>query len=374
MIDLNKYKQTKKEFDFGLEKKYTFVINGDKYFFKLNTKHNKLNDEVDGEIDDEIGEILDFDDYWEDEKNSVSYNQALIEVIVSNLFEKVGLKNFVKYKLAEYDGEIGCLCKSYFEKETSTEIQMSDILVLNYLNQRDGFLHSIDTNYSDEICDESYEFYSVSKKCCVPFIDIHGQYTFSVDDILEEIIKFAKNYNFDFDEKQIKKGLEQIVVCDFFTCNNDRNLTNIGFLLNDKEKPFLKLTPIFDNGYSFGKSYVGKLRPYHDLPMFYMSLGFSDIGKYKLLENSLLEKGGIVAVDIYELAHKDADIAKLVNGFLKTDIEEIIDEIEKENGITINSNHRDFPNRFFSNRVNIYKKVSHKLDKIFLKDKEICKI
>ena len=25
MIDLNKYKQTKKEFDFGLEKKYTFV-------------------------------------------------------------------------------------------------------------------------------------------------------------------------------------------------------------------------------------------------------------------------------------------------------------------------------------------------------------
>ena len=274
----------------GISKKMFFEMNGKTYLFKENYK---------------------------------DIRRDIIESLYSFILQKVGAENFVKYEMAQYKGVDGCICESFKDDSTKYEISLVDILMFNYMYNKDKKRCDLSTQFDDDTFDEFYRYDTLNSPS-------YGEYDISLDYVLEGIQEFCKIYKIKCDFNSLQSRLKDIVVYDFFLCNGDRHWANLEFLINEDEDRQLnmELTKIFDNGEAFGFSSALQnrkvARSYVDV-----RLGISENGRTnKFRGNKYFDRGKIVATDIYELSQKDNRIKNYVDKFLDFDIEKTLEEFE----------------------------------------------
>lgn len=286
MRSLDEYKDCAVEVKGGVSKKFCFNIEGKDYFYKENFV----------------------------DKDGIIYPNHIIEVLCSRILEKVGCKDFVRYDFAEFNGKFGCVSESFKTKKDIYEIYICDIMLHNFvckkLDKKINFDENIRNEFFDELCESLDD-------------DDDSMYGMSIDTILKDLKEFCVNCDLSFDSNQVAGCLEQAIVADYFFFNDDRNWSNILFLIDENRN--LTLAPIFDNGMSFG------LQRYLNTASDYMHLGFSEIGtKTTLNENNILKNYGLVVADIMQLTQNDSELNQYANNFLRLDIKKEIEDLEKE--------------------------------------------
>ena len=339
-LDLTKYISTKKDFQEGCFPKFLLEIDGETYIFKM----NKTEQEKEGEF---------------------TYYQDIVEVFCSKFFGEVGIKNFVEYRLARCGYDEGCVCKSFIEDNVQS-LNLRSLLALNFYNEKDKKVYPITEQFD---VDAFYKEWDNQNTLDNAKESVWGaQYSHSVDSLIAEVKKFGKTYNLNFDESEIKKELNQMVVLDFFMYNGDRNPGNITFLVGRDNA--LKMAPLYDHGFNFGLDFIKKNVDPKELG-FGFHVGLSDVGRYHgFWESNWLKMGGLVALDIYELCKKDDHIKTLVKKIKSCNFEKIFNEMELENGITIDKDTKDTIQKFFDSRVQKYDRTIMKLNKKINKDIE----
>lgn len=145
-------------------------------------------------------------------KLNSKFREASKEVSASILGEAFGL-NVVEYTKKEYlfnsVKHIGCECKSYLN---INEISITLIEIINFYNI------DIPKNMN------SVDYFNITVECI-------SKYT-------------------NLDTKDVQKYLMQMLVFDFLICNDDRHLTNIEFIYNERLNLW-RFTPLYDHGQSF---------------------------------------------------------------------------------------------------------------------------
>lgn len=356
VINLDKYgKYATQVINGACGAKYIFDIDGQKYFFKGNFTQSAA--------------VEDFEEAVE-----VEIRQDIIESFASSMLRSVGVHDAVNYRLAEFNGERGCVSKDFKTPETLREFPLYDIMILNFYNDLQNYPYPITTRFSKE---EERVFLHRTQKAEKMF------YLFNVEDILEQLDKFTQTYNLSYDRDEIKKFLNKMCVVDYFLCNDDRNWQNITFLMqnNGTTTPQLVNAPIYDNGYALGTWYIDNImsdeRKSGDVIAL---LGFNDVDPRDLngwhpqlihdniRANKTLQNNGVLAIDIADLARKDKDIKDLVDKFVKFDIDKKLDEFEFFNDIEVPEKYRDMMSKIYKLRVEHYSKRDRKLHKLLDKN------
>ena len=328
-IDFSKYDY--ETINKGAYPKFIFNINGEKYFFKMN----------------------DFD-----EEEKIYYHQDIIEVFSSHFFKAVGYGNYVEYFFAHYGPRIACASKSFLKEKDMREITLERILELEYANKTDNLVYDFDANlYSKRTYDD---FYNAQAESTYKNYD-GNQYFHSEDYVIESLITFCKNYKLKYNESQLRKHYREMTILDFFMCNDDRNWSNICFVIGHDKT--LRPAPLFDNGYSFGMNFFETKYNANNAPYIFHN-GFSDIGMHNALDNfPFLKNGGVVAVDIYELCQKDKTLSSRVERILNVDIKKLIKIFEQEHEIKLNKNIKSKITEFFESKISLYKKTQSRLNR-----------
>ena len=257
-------------------------------------------------------------------ENYKDIRRDILESLYSYILQQVGAKNFVKYELAQYKDTNGCICESFVDDSVKHQIRFVDILMFNYIFEKDKKRCSLDTKFDDNTFEKFYKYDTVTNPS-------FGEYDFSLDTIIESVKRFCKTYRIKCDYNELISRIKDIIVFDFFLCNGDRHWSNLEFLIKEDEDNQLniELTKIFDNGEAFGFSSALKnrklARSYVDV-----RVGVSEIGRTnKFKGNHYFERGKIVAIDINELAKSDIKIRDYVEKLSSFDIHNTLKDFEK---------------------------------------------
>lgn len=214
IFDITKYKKNAVEIKFGTSEKFLFFMKGFPYFFKA---------------------------------NYAGLRQDLIEVFSSYFLKKTNCQNFIEYNFAKMGNTEGCICQSFKDKDVQFEINFLDILLINFLKEKQRILQPIGLKIDDDalfnqLCEELDK-------------EDDGIYGMSIEYVVSHLKTYCKNYNIKVDFNKLENRLNEMVVYDYFMGNGDRNWQNISFLIkNSNNNLFCELTPIFDNGEAFGFS------------------------------------------------------------------------------------------------------------------------
>ncbi len=297
MIKIDEKTKTE-NFKKGISPKFSYHLNGETYIFKGNYKDMR---------------------------------QDISEVLFSRILKKTGCKNFVEYHMAEYQGQNGCVSKSFFTPDVLDEIFLMNMEQMTYYfeknHERTHFTGSVDAKFFDEFFEAHLQ---------KPENMELGQYIMSIPSVCGEVEKFCKIYGYTCDMDKLKKRLSEAVVYDYFLCNSDRHWNNLTFLTKEKDGVrSIELSPLFDNGEAFGFS-SGLSEMEIKRQGVVMQLGYSQNGQISDFKNNrYFEKGGIVASDIYELTKQDEKMKELVEKLVNLNISAVIDEMEKDEQCSI---------------------------------------
>ena len=321
MLVLDIFADSFKLFDNGFCQKYVFKVGKIDYFFKKNyigLQHKEV-------------------------------PAHIVETLCSRILKEVGCSNFLKYDIAMYGRDLGCVSKSYRNLETEKEINLVDIMVRNSFDKdkdKLGFYH-IDKELSLVIQDQLHNEMNNGKQA----------YLFSIENIINEIETYCKNYDYNFDREKLTFQFIEMVISDYFFSNSDRNWRNISLVLNEKDE--LRLAPIFDNGMSFGfRTYPAGVRQEA------IYLGISDIGRLQDFEkNGILRDNGLIVADILQVCQNDKRIKQYVDKFLSLDIKQFMQDFKLQENLEIKE---DVENRIvesFTQRQQHFNMVKNKIDK-----------
>ncbi|MBQ2713335.1 MAG: hypothetical protein IJF22_00015 [Clostridia bacterium] len=253
------------------------------------------------------------------------------ELFTTFLYKDLGIDKdaFIEYKMAEIevpdtDYKYKGLISSYFLPDGAKRLSAWDIKVFN-LGKLFGWDLSdyFDNQDKEDDIDEKVEDLIT--------IEFGGsEYRSSVEDIIQNVKDYAKNYNLEVDIDDIELRLKQMIVLDFFLVQKDRHMGNIEFYEHNGK---LHLCPIFDSEYALGLDHEDYYKDTFssDRKRFRMRTGLSTaggtVGTYR--DSKLFKHGGIVAVDILEEVKHDKRIKTLVDKCLKLDINKQLEDFEK---------------------------------------------
>ena len=324
MISLDEYNDCAVEVKSGASKKYCFNIKGKEYFFKENYV----------------------------QPSGVVCPNHIVEVLCSRILEKVGCKDFVRYYFAEFNGQLGCVSESFKNKNDVCELSFYDIMIRNYAREKLNKNFAIDEKVNDDIVLEFEE--NVVEKINKQINGKKIMYELSIESLLNDLTNFCSATGLNYNKDEIVNKLLQMIIFDYFCYNDDRNWSNILFVV-DKNKN-LSLTPIFDNGMSFG------LQNYPNNAHNYIHLGISQVGEESTFEeNSILQKYGLLVADILQLVANDSELNEYVENFLQLDIEQEVEDVENE--IKMEKNLKFGIFRLYHLRVKQYNLTKEKIDK-----------
>ena len=331
VLNLDEYSDKCKPLFKGYSKKWEFDINGENYIFKTNYKEVR---------------------------------RDIIEALVAYILKRTGCKNFVDYELATYEGQNGCISKSFIDDKYKYELTIMKIMYINYYNE----VNHTKANYALEIDDEFFNQFC-------EFIDEDeraGQYDFSLDYIMGEVKKYCDNYNVKYDEQELCDKLTEMAIYDYFLCNPDRHWDNILFLFNETENGLkIDLSKIYDNGEAFNYYSSAKCRE-EIKDSVITRIGLSENGRVNTFEdNNYFKNGGILASDIFEFIKANPKYRKLVNTLKDLDINDIMLDFEKDKEYKIPLKMKDEISEAVENRQETYAKSVAKLQKRLSKSKEI---
>lgn len=328
MKDLEKYCTDITEFKGGASKKYILNIDDEKYFFKMNYS---------------------------------IFQQNFIEVFTSKLLTKLGVENVVDYNFASYQGNEGCISKTYKSSDVKSEITFMDILAYNYYFKKTGILAPLNKKLESEIYDETWDG--------LDGFEDDVQYDFSCEQICNEVETFCLNNDIALDKRKLYNRIREVATIDYFIANADRNCSNIAFLIKGEDNNLnCEIAPIFDNGESFlfNSSDIDN----KDFNKILTRISVSDVGiHYSLKENKYLKDGNLIIADIFEMTKQNKEIGNLVNKFLSLNIEEEIVQFEIEQGKVFPVEIKEQMVKVFNARINHYKELVSKLNKKIEKEK-----
>ncbi len=324
--------------------KAIFNIGGEKYFFKPNYINN-----------------------------SKKYtHQNNYEVFMSYLLNKFGVKNILKYDYAQYDNgqEIvdGCVSKSFLTPDVVREMDLLTIMEFVYYTKKSHQILDLQKTFTKNEFDDFYKNKPSNYKNA-----LSKPHHFTVDEICQSVQDFCKLYKIDFNIKEIKQNLLSTVVIDYFCCNDDRNWQNIDFLLCDNNgKLTLKPTPIYDNAFALGAWYINNKTLEELEPMYkyvWTIVGISNLTQpegfdLSIKGNKTLSNMGHLALDIWDIAQRDASIKDLVNKFKSLNLRDEMAQFEKEYNVSIDDSEKGAMDTFFEERKKHYQKRENKMEKL----------
>ncbi len=316
----------------GTSKVFKIKYKDDLYFFKKNYERN-----------DSERVTKYFEQQFEESVNELCAD--VVEVFSYYFLKEIGIDFCVPYKLAALNGANGCLSKSFIE-DNEDMISIVDIMNLNYLSSTG---HDVEFNYKP-ITSEFEEFYKSykdeQKKKGIP-------YNLAIEDIIVDLSQFAKTYKFSFNENEIKKQLQMIMLLDYFMCNGDRNWSNVKFVFDEGSK-ILRLAPIFDNGDCFQMEQMVSKK--HDEDQVFFHLG--SVGR---LENNTLSNNECVAKQIFAMCKQNSEMNNLLHKCLSLNIFHLIAEVEKIEDFKFTKRQKDVLEKAYSDQVANFKKFNPEL-------------
>ena len=323
----------------GTSKVFKISVDSGDYFFKKNY----------GRHDSERVEKY-FKSQFEDGVDELCAD--VVEVFSYHFLKEVGVDFCVPYKLAELDGENGCLSKSFIT-DGERMVSILDVMNHNYLF-KNGKEVAFDYHTNKEEFEEFYEAYLKDQK------DKNIPYNLSIEGVISDLGQYAKCFGFEFDENSIKKHLAKTMLLDYFMCNGDRNWTNIKSLVNEKNRS-LSLAPLFDNGECFKMERMVSNK-HEDGKVFF------HLGSVVKLKDNTLSNNECVAKQIYSLCSRHEDLRDLLNKCLSLDMAQLITNVERTEDFLFTKRQKDVIKQAYSEQVASFKKFNPKLDLGFTRE------
>lgn len=280
------------------------------------------------------------------------------EVFSSFVLSKLNVKKFVKYEFGQVSsGNYSSVSESFITPDVKYQKSFFDMLMLYKYNGTLESEYSIleEMMLDQELVDENA-----------------GTHFNSVEFVNEVMLDVCKRQNIDYDADKNKRALNIMAICDYFMANEDRNMSNIEFLVKERNgKLYCELAPMFDFGYCFGvriKSEKDESKSH----TFVSSFGISESGQKReeFNSNKWFKNGLIIASDIRDLTKQDAEYADLVYKFLNLDIHSTVKEFEKEYVLRLPQNFREAIIDTFNERVNKYNIFQEMLNNRLKKNQE----
>lgn len=332
------------------------------------------------------------------EKQNVK--KELVKVFCSRILENSKNCSFLVYDLAKFDDKVGSFSPFILDDKTLYFFTLED---LELISQENSIVNCKIDLEQFKVNENFGAFYSVNEK----FEKEHNLKTFqltSVDEILDFLKNFCEKFDFALNLKSVRLQLSEIVICDYFLCNDDRTFNDIVFLVkNNNGRKELIVAPSFgfgnsfriinyqkyleiiknkkwenfpilekiENKFSCNNSILEKTGKLFNLTKNAPNLNFEQKKKFNESVCNLSVKGYIVskfengiflnycstAIDILNLARKDEKLEKLVNYFLNLDIIKALIYFEIEEKVTIEQPLKDFIEEEFLYKREIYKKL-----------------
>ena len=253
------------------------------------------------------------------------------DVFTSYIYKKLGLseEDFVEYNFVETEARkesvVGVISKFFVPKGAKT-ISSWDVKVDNFGKEFGWDVEKMKNHpFKDMILN-----HNVSELMTIEFSS-SGEYINSAEDVLKQIKIYAKNHNLSLDEKDLDFKLKRMIILDYFFVQKDRNMGNIEFII---DKNTITLAPLFDNELAFGMENKVFREETLASPQkrFRIKTGLTTAGgsvdSYKT--SRLFKNGGIVAVDILDEVKQDKRLKALVDKCLKLDIDEQIQNFDRD--------------------------------------------
>lgn len=279
------------------------------------------------------------------------------ELFTTFLYKKLGIpeNHFIEYKMAEVEvGEYKFkgLLSPYFLPDGAKKLSAWDIKVFNLGKELGWDL----TDYFENLDKQDEIEEKVEDLITIEFGG--SEYRSAVEDIVQNVKEYAKNYGLKADTKDIEFRLKQMIVLDFFLVQKDRHMGNIEFYEHNGK---LELCPIFDSEYALGLDHEDFYKDTFssDRKRFRIRTGLSTAGgivaTYR--DSKLFKHGGIVAVDILEEVKHDKRIKNLVDKCLRLDINKQLKDFQKQ--ITILDKYQQdlIKNDFLKRRKKFYEVI-----------------
>lgn len=327
-VDLTNYKKDFKEEYGGSSNIVTFLKDGKEYYFKRDFKQ----------------------DLFYELSNALS--EAISEVFSSYFLEKMGAKDFVKYDFAfSESGEIGTLSQSFLDSGVIFKKTFFDLAILDSFDDRRDF------NYKSSRAIEMRFNYELFKR-------FRGVHLNSVEFVLETIESVSKKYNIKYDKEDFRDKLIKMAIYDYFMSNEDRNMSNIIFLVKQKDGVvYFELAPLFDFGLNFGVGNIifDRQNEKHFFSEFGLSKEGQEIEQY--LNNKWFKDCGIIVSDIRDIISDNKEYKDIVQKCLNIDIGQMLDNFEKDYDFKISKDVKDLMVRSYNIRVERFKKFEQMLQK-----------
>lgn len=331
-LDITNLAQNIQQINSGSCKKFSFTVNGKNYVFKQNFRNNFC-----------FGYSNNFN----------NRNGDILEVFSSFFLKNIGCDFCLPYLFASFKGENGCISPCFKTKDVVNEFNFINILMNLQNNEKNpkNFL-----NEDDSVSSFCNSYQRENKN--------NGQYIISTEQIVDETSKFCKKYGLMFDEHETKQKLDIIAACDFFMSNNDRHWQNILFLEKQiNGKKVLTLSPLFDNGQSFGQADFDNFGPERIFSI-WQAMGISENGRFdEFKNNNYFKEQKLLACDIYTACKSNPHLKQIVENCKNLDFEKLLNKFEKEYGITLNLMHRQIMLETFEFKKDYYTLATRKLEK-----------
>ena len=178
----------------------------------------------------------------------------------------------------------------------------------------------------------------------------------------------AKYQDRTYDEATTRKDLAKLCIVDYFLGQGDRHGRNIEYIFDENFN--LKLAPFFDNGFCLGFKYPKGLvnrylndpacqatNDFFGDPPFFFVTPYEKKEAYKDKEDLRRCRDLSNIIDIIKLCDKDAELKKLVDGFINLDIRSELEAINDNSKVQLPKEYIDFCEIIYKNRVAYYEKT-----------------
>lgn len=279
--------------------------------------------------------------------------EALAEVFSSYFLEKMGAKDFVKYEFAVCENStIGTLSQSFLDTNVLYIKTFFDMLLLDRYSKENP---PIDSSFSRLEEGKLFEWL---------FDEFKGEHINSVEFVEEIIPKVCETYNIKYDKEDLRDKLIKTAIYDYFMSNEDRNMSNLIFLIKQKGgELYCELAPMFDFNFDFGMGnfIFDRKKEKHFLSQFGISKEGQEIESY--WGNKWFKDCGIIVSDIRDAIKNNKEYQEIVQKCLNTDIRQLFDNFEKDYDFTAPEGLKELMIRSYNARVERFKNFESMLKK-----------
>lgn len=299
---------------------------------------------------------------------------VIAEVFSSYFLEEMGEKEFVKYDFAycpysatnkfsepfSPNNLVGTLSQSFLDSSVLYQKTFFDMALLDkYMKDGQIFWHKFTKSEEDDLEGEIID----------NFTGVHFN---SVQFVMEIIDRVCKDYDIKYDKQVLENRLIKMAIYDYFMANDDRNMSNIIFLIKiENGQKYCELAPMFDFGFNFGADHVVFDRKPRFISHFGLSKEGQEIEQYN--ENRWFKDGGIIVSDIMDIMKFNPEYKGIVDKCLNVDIQKMIEDFQMKYEFEMDEATQNMIKNSYLSRVDKFKEFDTRLQKRLQKSQKHLK-